>query len=83
MGTKDPSRNRVVVPAARLHKLAESIHRNRFLDSLKFIVSPGMLFCGLFIASTSKYYFGNPDGYMEWLGALYHRYSGIRVLIRT
>ncbi len=32
---KEPSRNRFVVPAARLHRLAETLPWNRFLGSIK------------------------------------------------
>jgi hypothetical protein len=31
---------------------------------------PNILFCWLFIATSSKYYFGNPHWYMEWLGTV-------------
>jgi hypothetical protein len=39
---------------------------------MKNIVSPDRLFCRLFIASSPKYYFGNPEWFMEWLGAVDH-----------
>jgi hypothetical protein len=34
------------------------------------IVSLDMLFLELFIASSPKYYFRNPDWYMKWLGTV-------------
>jgi hypothetical protein len=39
-----------------------------FTDIIVNIVLPDMPFFGLFIASSPKFYFENPDWYMEWLG---------------
>jgi hypothetical protein len=62
MITKNTVRTKISINTMAKSKPA---FKQKFL--IEGILKPDMLYCGLFIASSPKLYFGNQDWYMECL----------------